>query len=682
MANYKIEDIRNIVLLGHAGAGKTTLAEAMLHTSGATNRLGSVDDKSSIFDSDDEEHERGHSIDSGIGHVEHKGKVINVIDTPGYPDFTGAALAALMGAETAVVVISAAAGIQMNTRKMLQAARDRGMALAIVINKIDSSMDEVPALMDAIQESFGMECRCVNLAGADGKSVIDCLNQDSGAGAYTDVAEAHTNLLETVIEADETLMEAYLSGEDVSPEKVASTFGKALIAQTVIPVFFTSARHELGVKELLDVIADTCPSPVTGVKALLVSGEGEEKTEEEINPDDSGPVLGLVIRVSADPKSHIKYSTVRLFSGTIKSDTTVNVADAKKGMRCGHVNKLQGDQLEQIDDGVAGDIVTLAKLDDLRILNTVYAGNDPGKVKTVPVPVPMFSLAVEAKSRGDETKISAALHEFCDSDPTFTVVQDRQTHEMVMSGIGELHTRVILARMQGRRGIEVTTKPPTIPYRETIIGSAKMVEYTHKKQSGGAGQFGRVFIDLEPNESGAGYEFLDKIFGGSIDQPFRPSVDKGCQAAMHEGVLAGFPVVDVKVSLVDGKTHPVDSKDIAFQIAGREAFRKAFMQCKPVLLEPIVNLEVTVPSENVGDITGDLAGRRGRVQGQDVLPGGMTVIKAQVPLSEIQQYNSQLKSVTGGQGSYSMEYSHYEPAPPNVIQAVVAKVKAAKEEDN
>ena len=252
---------------------------------------------------------------------------------------------------------------------------------------------------------------------------------------------------------------------------------------------------------------------------------------------------------------------------------------------------------------------------------------------------------------------------------------------MVMSGIGELHTRVILARMAGRRGIEVNTKPPEIPYRETITASAKMVEYTHKKQSGGAGQFGRVFIDMEPNEPGAGYEFIDKIFGGSIDQPFRPSVDKGCQAAMADGVLAGFPVVDVKVSLVDGKTHPVDSKDIAFQIAGKGAFKKAFMLCKPALLEPVVHLEVTVPSDNVGDIAGDLSGRRGRVQGQDVMPGGMTVIKAQVPLSEIQQYNSQLKSVTGGQGSYSMEFSHYEPAPPNVIQAVIAKAKTAKDEE-
>jgi len=293
----------------------------------------------------------------------------------------------------------------------------------------------------------------------------------------------------------------------------------------------------------------------------------------------------------------------------------------------------------------------------------------------------MFSLAVEPKSRGDETKISEALSEVADADPTFKFERDRQTNELIASAMGELHVRVNLSRMNSRRGLEVTTRPPEIPYRETITGTVKYVEYTHKKQSGGAGQFARVFIDLEPNERGSGYEFIDKIFGGSIDQGFRPSVDKGCQAKMADGVIAGFPVVDVKVTLVDGKTHPVDSKDIAFQIAGREAFQKAFLQANPILLEPIVNMEVTVPSENVGDITGDLSGRRGRVQGQDVLPGHLTTIKAQVPLAEVQQYNSQLKSVTGGQGSYTMELSHYEPVPPNVTQQIIARRKVKKEEE-
>lgn len=680
MANYTTSDIRNIVLLGHAGAGKTTLAEAILHKTGVTNRLGSVDDKSSILDSDDYEKEHGHSVDSAICHTKYQNKIINIIDSPGYPDYLGASLSALTGADTAVVVISASAGIELNTRRLFQAAKNRGMACVIVINKIDSGASELEGLVKLIQESFGRECVCANLATSDGKSVIDCIKQDSGDGTFIDVAQAHTDLLEMVIEADEALMESYLGGEEIDPQQLDATLTKALVLRSVIPIVFTSSREEIGIDEFLNLIAANSPSPVDGLQATVVNGEGEEAVSQEVPTDINGDPLGLVIRSNADPKSHIKYSTIRLIRGKIKSDSTLQKLGGKKGMRCGHVNKLQGDHLEEIDEGIAGDIVTLAKLEELKTLDTVYAGKEPGRIETAKLPIPMYSLAIRPKKQGDETKIAAALAENTDSDPTFTLTHDSQTNEMLVSGLGELHVRTLLTRMKQRRNIEVDTAPPQIPYRETIGGSSKFVEYTHKKQSGGAGQFARVFIDMEPNERGAGYEFVDKIFGGAIDQPFRPSVDKGCQAAINLGVVAGFPVVDVKVTLVDGKTHPVDSKDIAFQVAGREAFRKAFMLSKPELLEPIVNLDVTVPSENVGDITGDLASRRGRVQGQDVLPGNMTVIKAQVPLAEIQQYNSQLKSVTSGQGSYSMELSHYESVPPNVMQQIIDKRKAAKEE--
>jgi elongation factor G len=682
MAQYTLDDIRNIVLAGHAGAGKTSLAEAILHKTGVTNRLGSVDDKSSILDADDEERQRGHSIDSAVAHVNYQSKEINLIDTPGYPDFIGAALSALTAAETAIVVVSASAGIQMNTRKMIQSAQERGMACAIVINKIDAGTDELESLVNDLKQSFGNQCCCANLPAADGKGVIDCLSSTSGDAAFADVSESHTNLMETIIEADEELMESYLGGEEIAPEKLASVFTEAMVAQTIIPILFTSARNETGITELLDFMAQTCPSPVNGLHLKLITGEGEQQSVTEIAPDTDGDALGIVFRVSYDPRSNIKYSTIRLQRGSIKSDSTLQATGGKKGMRCGNIAKLQGDKLDHLDQAQAGDIITLAKLEEIKIFDTIFVGKEPGCIEIPSLPVPMYSLAIEPKSRGDETKISGVLGEMSDADPTFTIDRDRQTNETIISAVGELHIRVNLARMQSRRGLDVNTKPPQIPYRETITGSVKFVEYTHKKQSGGAGQFGRVFIDLEPNERGAGYEFIDKIFGGSIDQPFRPSVDKGCQAAIVGGVIAGFPVVDVKVSLVDGKTHPVDSKDIAFQIAGREAFRKAFHLANPILLEPIVNMEVTVPSENVGDITGDLAGRRGRVQGQDVMPGNLTVIRAQVPLSEIQQYNSQLKSVTGGQGSYAMELSHYEAVPPNVTQQIIARRKAKKEEES
>jgi len=681
MAGYTINDIRNIVFLGHAGAGKTSLAEAVLHKAGITNRLGSVDDKSSIMDSDQEERDRGHSVDSALAHISHKGKEINLIDTPGYPDFLGAAMSTLPAAETAVIVISAVDGVQMNTIKLFNAAKERGMACMIVINKIDSDTDNLADLVGSIRESFGMECQCANLATTDGSSVVDCIVNQTGDGTFADVADAHTNLVESVIEADEELMESYLGGEEINTEKLASVFTQAMISRSVVPIVFTSARREVGIEPLLDLVSQYCPSPASGVKLSLIAGRGEDETITEIAPEAAGNLLGVAVRVNSDPKTNIKYTTIRLQRGTVTSDTTLQASDGRKGMRCGHIQKLQGDALDQIDKVSAGDIVTLAKLEELKILDTVFVGKEPGIIQTPKMPVPMYSLALEPKSRGDETKISGALTEVANSDATFAVSRDAQTNEVIVSGLGELHARVILSRLKNRRGLEVNTKPPRIPYRETITSSAKGVEYTHKKQSGGAGQFARVFIDMEPTERGEGYIFEDKIFGGSIDQPFRPSVDKGCHAAMAGGVLAGFPVVDVKVSLVDGKTHPVDSKDIAFQVAGREAFRKAFMACSPTLLEPIVNMEVTVPSEKVGDITGDLSGRRGRVQGQDILPGNMTTIKAQVPLAEIQQYSSQLKSVTGGQGSFSMELSHYEPSPPNIVQQVIAKVKAEKNKD-
>ena len=682
MADLNVSDIRNIVLLGHAGAGKTSLAEAILHKNGVTNRLGSVDDKSSILDCDEAERETGHSIDSGVCHLNYHGKQINIVDTPGYPDYLGSALSTFPGVETAVIVISAADGIQTNTRRLYQIARQRGKACVIVINKIDQGASELMGLVETIREAFGRQCVCANLPTADGSQVLDCVYHESGEGAIADLAQMHTNILDTIVETDEALMEKYLAGEEINKDEMAAAFTKGLLANTVVPIMFTSARSEVGMEDFLELIVEDCPSPENGNKAhLQPSSEDAEGQGEEILPDPSGDPLGIVIRVSSDPKTHIKQCTVRVLRGTIKSDTSLQKVGGRKAMRCGHINRLQGDKIEEIPAGVAGDIVTLAKLDELKTLDTVYVGKEPGVVNCPTLPVPMYSLAIEAKKQGDEGKISEAMHEVLDMDPTFHLEHDQQTNEMVISGLGELQIRTILKRIEQRRGLQVVTHPPQIPYRETITAPVKMIEYTHKKQSGGSGQFARVFIDMEPTGTGEGYEFVDKIFGGSIDQPFRPSVDKGCQSAMTQGVLAGFPVVDVRVALVDGKTHPVDSKDIAFQIAGREAFRKAFMQCKPTLLEPIVNLEVTVPSENVGDITGDLASRRGRVQGQDVLPGNMTIIKAQVPLSEIQQYNSQLKSVTSGQGSYTMELSHYEPMPPNLTQQIVDQRKTAQTQE-
>jgi len=669
-------DIRNVVLLGHGGSGKTSLAEAMLHKTGATSRLGSVDDKTSTCDFYEEEKEHHHSILSAIVHVEHAGKLINIIDTPGYPDFTGPAITSIPAAETAILVIGATAGIETNTRKMFQLAREANKPVVIVINKMAAENVEVGELIGTIQETFGSQCRCANLPGADKNSVIDCLVNAGGDSPVADVAQAHTDLIESVIEADDALMERYLGGEEIGADQVASVFVKALSAGTVMPIVFTEARNEVGITELLDVIAKYTPSPIEAAPAKLVAGE----TTTEVKADSNGPLAGLVFRVGFDPRSNMKYSTIRIFSGTLKSDTNMMYNDEKKGLRPGHILKSQGGEHAEVPAGVAGDLVTLAKIEELRVGDLIHDGRIHGRFVMPPVPQPMFSLALEPASRGDEQKIGGALERLSEEDLCFKTTRDPQTKELVAQGLGELHLRIVLEKMEKRFKLAVHTKEPKIPYRETITGKAEG-HYRHKKQTGGAGQFGEVYLRVEPAErnSDPPMQFSWDIFGGSIPGQYEPAIIKGINDVMQTGVVAGYPLQDVKVSVYDGKYHPVDSKEVAFRAAGKGAFIDAVSKAKPALLEPIVNMEVTIPAENVGDITGDLSSKRGRVVGQEMLPGNFIVIKAQVPLSEVTQYTSQLKSVTGGRGSYAMSLSHYEPVPPNVQQQIVATHKKAQE---
>jgi elongation factor G len=671
-------DIRNVVLLGHGSSGKTSLAEAILHKTGATNRLGSVDDKTSTCDYYDEEKEHQHSILSATVHATHAGKLINIIDTPGYPDFTGPAIKSIPAAETAVLVVSAAAGVETNTRKMFQLATEANMPRVIVVNKMDAENVVWPELIKNIQATFGSQCRCANLPAADRASVIDCVENDSGDSPVMDVGQAHTELIESVIEADDELMEKYLGGEEIGAEKIAAVFVEALKAGTLIPIVFTDARNGIGVQELLEMIVRYTPSPLQAKPAQLK--EGENVTEVKADPN--GPLAGLVFRVGFDPRSNMKYSSIRIFSGTIKSDTNLLRNDEKKGIRPGHILKAQGGENNLVDGGIAGDIIILAKVEELETGDLVHDGNVSGRFTLPAVPEPMFALALEPASRGDEQKISSALERLCEEDPCFKVTRDQQTKELVASGLGDLHLRVTLEKMANRFKLAVNTKEPKIPYRETITAKAEG-HYRHKKQTGGAGQFGEVYLRVEPSErnSDPPLQYNWDIFGGSIPGQFEPAVLKGINEVMQNGFVAGFPLQDIAVSIYDGKYHPVDSKEVAFRAAGKGAFVDALEKAKTVLLEPIVDMEVTIPAENVGDITGDLASKRGRVQGQEVLPGNFAMIRAQVPLSEVTQYNSQLKSVTGGRGSYSMTLSHYELVPPNVQQQIVAHYAKKKEED-
>ena len=674
MPKYGTADLRNVILVGHTGAGKSSLAEAFLHITQVTNRLGSVPDGTCQLDFTDEEKERKCSIDSALCHVSHKGKEINIIDTPGAPDFSGPAITALAAGETVVCVISAAAGIELNSRRMMEKAKQHGLGRMIVINKIDTENVNFTELIEQIQETFGQECQPLTLPTGGGKGVIDCFASEDGQSDFGSVADAHTAIVEGIVGVDDALMEKYFAGE-LDDAELSGAASRAVASGGLVPILFTDARNEVGVTELLDAIVAMAPSPIDGFRRKLVVDE----VEQPIEPDADGPLVAQVFKVSNDPKSNIKYLAIRIHSGRLSSDTHLLAGDDRRSLRPGQTFKLQGAEHAEVDTGIAGDIIALAKV-DLHIGNVLHTGT-PGSIALPAVPKPMFALAISPKSRADADKVSGAMARFNEEDPCFSAERDTATNELVIRGIGDLHLRSILSRMKRYFKLEVDTRLPRIPYRETILGKAKEIEYTHKKQSGGSGQFARVIISIEPNP-GKGYEFEDLVHGRNVEPEFRPSVNKGIQAQMNEGVLAGCPVIDVKAQLIDGKTHPVDSKDIAFQIAAREAFKIAVQQAKPALLEPIVDIDITVPVDNMGDLQGELSSRRGRVQGQEMLPGGLTTISAKVPLSEVSDFSSRLSSMTAGQGSYTMELSHYEQVPGNLQQQIIEDYRKQKEEEH
>ncbi len=660
------EAIRNIVLVGHGGAGKTSLAEACLHAAGATTRRGSVDDGTSFLDYTDEEKEKRHSHQAATCSFTHNDTHINMIDTPGLSDFCGHAIPPLAAAETAVLLVSAVAGIEVNTRKMYARAREYGIGVIVVVNKIDADNVNPAEVVEHVQENFGPQCLPVNLPTGGGKDVIPCLG-GSGSPDFGDLEEAHTAAVEAVVGADDALMEKYLGGE-VSDDEVRRYAALSVAKGELVPIVFTSARTDAGVNAFMNAVVNYAPCPVNGLRRSLVN----EDESTEIDP--AGPdFVGQVFKIGSDARSNIRYAYIRIHSGALRSDTSLHTLTERKGIRPGQIYRMHGGEHIDLAEAGPGDIIALAKI-DVHLGDVLFTGAG-GTIQIPKTPSPMFALAISSKTRGDEDKIAAAFKRFADEDPCFQLDRNAATNETVIRGIGDVHLRTYMHKLMTHYKAEVDTHPPKIPYRETITASARDIEYTHKKQTGGAGQFGRVIINVEPNERGAGYEFVDKIFGGAIDQSFRPSVDKGVKAQMIEGVLAGYPIVDVKVELIDGKTHPVDSKDIAFQVAGRGAFREGFMKAKPILLEPIVHIEVTAPVENLGDLQGDLASRRGHPIGQEMLPGQMAVLKATVPLAEVSDYHSRLSSITGGQGSYMMELSHYEQVPSNVQQRIVEDSK-------
>ncbi len=682
MPSYAPSDIRNIALVGHGGSGKTSLAEAILCATGALHSPGLVEKGNTVSDHTDEAKEHGHSLTNTVLHADYQGRHLNLIDTPGAGDFGALAMAALPAVETALVVINAQAGIEPLTRRLMQRIRDRQLCGMIAINKIDAENVDLPTLLEQIREIFGPECLPINLP-ADGASrVVDVFEADSGEADFSSVEQAHTQIIDQVVEVDEELMEQYLETGEVEPEKLHTAFTRALREGHLVPICFTSARRHdnpavsVGVKELVDILLRHAPSPLEGNPKPL--RKGDQTIYPEADPDK--PLIAHVFKIVNDRFG--KLGVFRILQGRMSRETPVYVGSAKRPLRITHIHKVHGAEHRETDQAVAGDIAALVKVDDLHYDAILHQSPEDGdlKLESGDFPEPMYGLAVTARSRGDEAKIGDALHRLDEEDPTFRVSRDPGTGETIIAGMGEMHLRIILDRLKKKYNVEVDTRPPKIAYRETVQAKAEG-HHRHKKQTGGAGQFGEVFLRIEPLERGAGFEFSNDVFGGAIPNQFIPAVEKGVRQVMTTGCIAGYPMQDIKVSVYDGKHHPVDSKEVAFVTAAKRAFQDAVSKGKPTLLEPIVNVEVTVPGDKMGDITGDLSGKRGRIQGTDMLPGNMAIVRAQVPLSEMGNYQSQLKSVTGGQGSYTMELSHYEPVPPNIQQQIVAQYKPREEED-
>jgi elongation factor G len=680
MPSYTTADIRNILLGGHGGCGKTTLADALLHTSGAVNRKASVSDGTSFSDFEKEEKEHKHSIFSALLNMDYLGKRINLIDTPGSPDLLGQALQCLPAVETVVVVINAQTGIENVTRRLMEAARERNLPRAIVVNKIDMPEVDLPGLVKQIQETFGSECLPINLPSAKGKAVVECLLSSDGESDFDTVKRCHAAILDQIVEMDENLMEKYLGGEEPDYGALHSPFEKAMDEGHLVPILFVDAKNGVGLTELLDAMARHFPSPEEGNLRPFMFGEGADEKPFPYTEDIKRPLLAHVFKVSTDPFVG-KLAIFRVHQGKCTGQSQVYIGHSKKTIKLGHIFHLQGKEHKEADAIIAGDIGAVAKIEEIHpgdVLHDEHA-LDSVHLKMENYPTPMYGLAITPKTHGDETKLSVQLTKLVEEDPTFKWHTDRQTHEVVINGLGELHLRLVLERMKNR-GLQVDTKPPTIAYRETILSKAEG-HHRHKKQTGGAGQFGEVFLRVEPMERGKGFEFVDEIFGGAIPGQFVPAIEKGVRDVLEAGPIGGYPLQDVRVIVYDGKHHPVDSKEVAFRAAGKFAFIEAIKKAKPSVLEPVVDMEVTIPEAHVGAITGDLSGKRGRIQGQDFLPGGMAVVKAQAPLAEVMQYQSQLKSVTGGQGSFTMELSHYEPVPPHVQQQIIAQYKPKVEEE-
>ena len=674
-ASARIEAIRTLALVGPSAAGKTSLAEALLLRSGAISAAGSLERGSTVSDFDPLERRMQHSLNSAVLHLDHADTRIHLIDTPGGADFLGQSLPALEAVETAAVVINAATGIEPMAVRMMEYAASRHLDRLIIVNRIDAAPGALPALLEQIRETFGKECLPLNLPDAGGTKVVDCFYNREGHSDFGSVADAHRALVEQVVEVDAAFVDRYLNDGDVDASELHAPLEQALREGHLIPVCFVSSRSGAGVAELLDVIVKLLPNPTEGNAPDFLNGEGEAAVPMQAKPDASLHVLAHVFKVTVDPFVG-KMGLFRVHQGTVTKDSLLYVGDGRKPFKVGHLFMLQGKDHVEIPKALPGDIVAVAKVDELHFDAVLHdaAEDDHIHLKPLDFPVPVHGLAIEPKRHGDEQRMWEILTKLIDEDPCLKVEHVVATNETIVYGLGDLHLRVLLERLREVYKFEVNTRPPRIAYRETVTAPAEG-HHRHKKQTGGAGQFGEVFLRIEPLPRGGGFEFVDEVKGGTIPGQFLPAVEKGVREVLTHGAIAGFPVVDVRVVVYDGKHHTVDSKEIAFVTAGRKAFLDAIAKARPTVLEPIVTIEISASDQCMGDITGDLSGRRGMVTGTANLAGGTVLIKGLAPMSELAAYQNRLNAMTAGQGRYSIALSHYETVPPATQQQLMQGYK-------
>ena len=679
-ATPAVGNIRTLALVGPAAAGKTTLAEALLQHTGAMGAAGSVERGSTVSDHDALEIKAGHSLQSSVMHLDHGGCRIHLIDTPGAPDFIGQSLPALEAVETAAIVINAAAGIEPMAQRMMAYAAERGLDRLVIVNRIDAQDVDLSAVLADIQAAFGQECLPLNLPDAGATQVVDCFYNREGHCDFGAVADAHRALVEQVVEVDGDFVDRYLNDGDIDANELHAPLEQALREGHLIPVCFVSARTGAGVPELLDVIARLLPNPTEGNPPDFLNGEGDAATLMHAKPDPAAHVLAHVFKVSIDPYVG-KLGFVRVHQGSITPGTQLYVGDGRKPFKVGHVYLQQGKNHVEVPSAGPGDICAVAKIDELHFDAVLHdaAEDDHIHLKPLPFPVPVHGVAISPKRRGDEQRMWDIVGKLVAEDPCLKLEHLAQTNETVVYGLGELHLRMLLERLRDVHKFEVDTRPPRIAYRETITQNAA-AQYRHKKQSGGAGQFGEVHLRIEPLPRGAGFEFVDQVKGGTIPGQFMPAVEKGVREALAEGVIAGYPVHDVRVIVHDGKHHAVDSKEIAFVTAGKRAFQAAIRQAKPVVLEPIAQVQIAAPESAMGAITGDLSARRGMVSGTDSGQLGQLTVNGQAPMAELADYQTRLNAMTAGQGRYSLALSHYEVVPPGVQQQLMGQHKVQDED--